>query len=100
MNLTLAERETIILFNEADFDATVYTYNERLKAQAAEYAEQNPGKISGYNVDGTGALHMTLPKSELRILFKKPRSEKQRQVSRDNVRKALESRGISPSPDG
>ncbi len=99
MKLALAERETIILFNEADADASVYTYNERLKEQAAEHAAHNPVKAGQYFIDDTGALHYTLPKSDLRVLFKKPRTEKQRQAALENIQKALGSRRIHQSPD-
>lgn len=100
MGVTMAEQETIILFNEAEATATIYTYNERLKAQIAEYARHNPDKMGENTLDKTGALHCELPKRDLRVLLKKPRSEKQLQASRENVRKMREKLNLSPSAEG
>lgn len=97
MSLSRLEQETIILFNEQESAVSIYTYNERIKAQISEYAHRNPEKMSKNFIDETGALHCELPKSDLRVLLKKPPSEKQRQAALNNVAVMLEKRGIKPN---
>ncbi|MDL2234112.1 molecular chaperone [Ruminococcaceae bacterium OttesenSCG-928-L11] len=99
MNLTQIEKETIILFNEGEPTATIYTHNEKLKAQFAEYTRQYPDVMTHSSVDEHGALHAMLPKTKLRILFRKPRSEKQQQVSMENARRFRERLQSSPSAE-
>lgn len=36
------ERETIIVFNEADDEASIFTFNTDLKKRLAEYAKRFP----------------------------------------------------------
>jgi len=95
MKLTDLERETFILFNEREPAASIYTYNAKLQAQIAEYARQYPDKIGMTLTDTDGLLRCELPKSDLRILLRKPRSEKQLRASRENARKMRE-RLVSP----
>jgi len=99
MSLSRLEQETIILFNEQESAASIYTHNDRLKAQITEYARRNPDKMGKNTLDKNGAVHCELPKSDLRVLLKKPRSEKQLRASRENVRKMHEKLGISPSAE-
>lgn len=99
MSLSLLEQETIILFNERESDAQIYTYNEKLKTRFAEYAAQYPDRISENKTDTSGALHCRLPKKDLRVLFRKPRSEKQIRASQESGRK-LQERASLPMTAG
>ena len=40
--LTKYEKETIILFNEAEPTANIYTYNKALQNRLAKFSKQNP----------------------------------------------------------
>jgi len=46
MKLTKAERETIILFNEEDELAEIYTYNTKLKQKLRKLAKEHPESCS------------------------------------------------------
>ena len=46
MKLTKAERETIILFNEEDEYAEIYTYNTKLKQKLRKLAKEQPEACS------------------------------------------------------
>ena len=97
MNLSKSERETIIRFDERDSDVVIYTYNEKLKVQLAEYAARFPEKVRDRHTDDWGVFCCTIPKQDLRIFLKKPRSDKQIAVSRRNIEKLQELGNIAPS---
>ena len=42
MSITKAEKETVILFDEADARAEVYTHNTKLKNRLARAANKHP----------------------------------------------------------
>lgn len=42
MRLTKYEKETIILFNESEDEASIYTYNAGLKTRLANFNRKNP----------------------------------------------------------
>ena len=46
MKLTKYEKETIILFNEAEDQVNVFTYNVSLKRRLANFSRQYPGFIN------------------------------------------------------
>lgn len=63
MNLTPAEKETIILTSEADETASVYTYDARLKAKLKQLHERFPDKIYPDEKMKYGAVSYIVPKS-------------------------------------
>lgn len=67
MNLTGYEKETIILFNEAELTATVFTYNGRLKRRLAELCKKFPNEFSLEKDDGNGAVTYRCPKKRIQI---------------------------------
>ena len=42
MRLTKSEKETIILFNESEAEASIYTYNTGLKTRLKKFSRQYP----------------------------------------------------------
>ena len=69
--LTKYEKETIILFNEAEPTANIYTYNKALQNRLAKFSRENPkcarlvtacpcGAVS-YEVDKSGCQYALLP---------------------------------------
>ena len=62
MNLTKAERETIILFNEAENTADVFTYSKRLISKLEKLYHKYPNLIHHNIKDFMGAVRYTVPK--------------------------------------
>lgn len=62
MDLTRVEQETIILFNEAEPWAEVYTYNQRLKEKLEGLAQRFPEEIRRKEPDHYGAATFVVPK--------------------------------------
>lgn len=84
------EKETIFLFNEAKKEASVYTYNEKLKAKLEALSQSVPEQVRLKAQDKTGAVIYQLPKTLISI--RKPCSEDERKAARE---RALE-RGLHP----
>jgi hypothetical protein len=85
MHLTKAERETIILFSEADSTATVYTFNTKLKNKLGKLSESHPGKVKLISQDKMGSVTYSIPKNLITV--RTPVSEKQKQLARSNAQK-------------
>lgn len=81
---SLIERETIILFNEAESDAEIYTYNQKLISKLKKHPEIAKLKRS----DDTGAYTFILPKNELSIGLKKHFSGEALEKRQKNMRRA------------
>lgn len=67
MNLTKYERETIILFNEAEDTAEVSTYNRRLQHRLDHLAKEHPGEVKRTKRGACGYTCYTLPKRLIAI---------------------------------
>ncbi len=87
-NVPKEERETIILFNEADDTATVYTFNNALKKRLAAFAEKHPG-LCKLTVDDAvyGSVTYEIQKSRLSIRLVAPYTEERRKAARENAKK-------------
>jgi len=70
----LIERETIILFNEQEKEAEIYTYNIKLINRLKRY----PIVAKLKSKDDTGAYTFIVPKKYLTIVIRNPISEKER----------------------
>lgn len=84
--LTKLEKETVILFNEAEASATVYTYNANLKKKLEDLAGKLPGQVLLLHRDAQGGVSYALPKGC--ISFRPPYSEERRQADRDRALQA------------
>lgn len=88
MKLSNLEKETIILWNEAEKTASVYTYNPALIRQLSELCRTHPGQVcqthpgqvcqTGDN--GWGGLTFSLPKRWLKVAPPRVLSPAQREV--------------------
>lgn len=80
MKLTNYEKESVILFNEADRAASVYTHNaaliRHLTALCGSYPEQ--ARLTGDN--GCGGLTFELPKKWLKVSPPRVLSAAQKEV--------------------
>ena len=80
MKLSGYERETILLFNEAEQAASVFTYNDALKRQLAVLADSYPEQVRKTQDNGFGGLTYELPKKWFKIASPRVLSEAQKEV--------------------
>lgn len=74
------EKETIILSNEAESDAEVYTYNPALQRRLLALCEEHPEQVRKTKESGGGALTFTIPKKWVKIVPPRALSPAQREV--------------------
>lgn len=67
MKLSRTEQETIILFNEAEAAASIYTHNAALCRQLSKLCADYPEQVRQAGDNGHGGLTFDLPKKWLRI---------------------------------
>lgn len=80
MKLSNYEKETIINFSEADKTASVYTYNEALKAQLSRLCADYPKQVRQTADNGCGGMTFELPKKWLKIKPPRVLSPAQKEV--------------------
>ena len=66
MKYTKEERETIIRFDEADLQATIYTCNQRMKNRMKSIQEQHPEEVKLIRED-EHSITYTFPKAWVKI---------------------------------
>ena len=67
MPVSKTERETVILFNEADAAASVYTYNGALKRKLTGLCATRPTEARQTKDDGRGGLTFEVPKRWIKV---------------------------------
>lgn len=87
MRLTKAERETIVLFNEAENTASIYTHNTALKKRLADFAKKYPVLCRLEKMNDEGGVTYVIDKSRMSIRFIAPYSEERRQQAREHALK-------------
>ena len=85
-NLTKYEQETIILFNEEEITASVYTYSGKLKRRLASILESGNPDIQLQTEDKRGGVTYVLPKSWIKVNPKRVISEETRQAMSDRFK--------------
>ncbi len=80
--LTKYEKETIVLFNEAENTANIYTYNTALKNRLAKFSKENPNCAKLITEYPCGAVAYEIDKKRLSIRFTAPYSEERREKAR------------------
>ena len=90
MKLTPAERETIILFDDADSTANVYTHDHRLIEKLKQLHAKYPDKIYPEKKMRHGAVSYIVPKRCVSV--RSPYSEERRKADSERAKKA----GIAP----
>ena len=81
--LTKYEKETIILFNEAEPTANIYTYNKALQNRLAKFSRQNPKCARLVTAYPCGAVTYEVDKKRLSVRFTSPYSEERRAKARN-----------------
>ena len=76
--LTLAERETVILWNEADDTVGIETFSQKLINRLRRAKERSPDHYRVDEPDKYGAVYAEVPKKLLQISFLKPFSDERR----------------------
>ncbi len=77
--LTRAEQEIIVLFNEEEPQASVYTYNRSLKKNLRELSEKFPQNVTLEREDGRGGETFLLPKKWIKVRAPRIVSEEERE---------------------
>lgn len=80
--LTKYEKETIVLFNEAENTANIYTYNTALKNRLAKFSKDNPNCAKLITIYPCSAVAYEVDKKRLSIRFTSPYSEERREKAR------------------
>lgn len=80
--LTKYEKETIILFNEAEPTANIYTYNKALQNRLAKFSKENPNCARLITNYACGAVAYEVDKKRLSIRFTAPYSEERKEKAR------------------
>ena len=80
MKLSNYEKETIILWNEAEKTASIYTHNAALQEQLAALCESHPEQVRRTEDNGHGGLTFELPKKWLKVTPPRVLSPAQREV--------------------
>lgn len=79
MKLTRIEQETIILYNEAEATAEVFTYDQKLLHKLERLAGKYPKRITS-----TGERQYLVPKAC--VLVREPFSEERRKAASDRAK--------------
>ncbi len=68
MKLSNAKRETIVVYNEAEPEAEIFTYNPALQKKLLQLCEERPEKIRRIKKGGPGSMTFQLPKKWVRVV--------------------------------
>lgn len=79
--LTDYEKETVINYNEEEKEASVYTYNKKLKQKLARLAKKYPQQVRLDRDYGYGAVSYLVPRNC--IIVREPYSEEHRMAARE-----------------
>lgn len=90
MKLTPYERETIILYNEAEDTASVYTHDPKLIEKLKRLHAKYPDKIYPDRKEQPGAVSYIVPKRCVGV--RTPYSDERRKADSERAKKA----GIAP----
>ena len=86
MSISKIEQETVILFNEAEANASVYTYNGTLKRKLSGLCSTRPEEARQTKDDGRGGLTFEVPKRWLKVNAGPVYTEEQRQAMKERAR--------------
>ena len=86
MKLSKYEEETVVLYNEAEATASVYTHDPKLKAKLIRLSEKYPDKIVFNTENSSGGVTYTVPKRC--VLIKEPYSEELQKAASERAKTA------------
>lgn len=88
------ERETIVNYNQAEAEASVYTFDPKLIRKLQLFAEKHPDEVRLEEDFGDGAFSYAVPKKCVQI--REPYSKEQRAAARE---RALKNKSRPPKRD-
>lgn len=88
MKLTKIEKETIILFNEAEQTAGISTYNSVLIKRLDGFCNTRPDEIKLISTGSTGCREYELPKKWIKINVGIQLSDEQRAIRSERGKQA------------
>ena len=83
--LSREERETIILYTEADDRAEVYTHNKKMINRLAKLYAERPDEVEKIREADTGAVTYTVPRDWIRVVPKRRVSEEYRAAAAERL---------------
>ena len=86
MKLSKFEEETVVLYNEAQSTASVYTHDPKLKEKLKRLSEKYPEQIIFEKFNSGGGVTYTVPKKC--VLIKEPYSEERRKAASERAKTA------------
>ncbi len=86
MKLSKYEEETVVLYNEAESTANVYTHDLKLKEKLRRLSEKYPHQIVFQEENGVGGVTYTVPKKC--VLIREPYSEERRKADSERAKTA------------
>lgn len=90
MSVSNIERETVILFNEAEDTVSVYTFNPTLKRKLGDFSEKYPAICKKTAEDSLGSVTYSVAKDRLSISLRAPLSEEKKEALRERGKKLFE----------
>ena len=86
MKLSKYEEESVVLYNEAESTASVYTHDPKLIEILKRLSEKYPEKIVFNTENSSGGVTYTIPKKC--VLIKEPYSEERRKAASERAKTA------------
>ena len=86
MKLSKYEEETVVLYNEAQSTASVYTHDPKLKEKLKRLSEKYPEQIIFVKSNSSGGVTYTVPKKC--VLIREPYSEEHRKAASERAKTA------------
>lgn len=90
MSVSNIERETVILFNEAEDTVSVYTFNPTLKRKLGDFSEKYPALCKKTAEDSLGSVTYSVAKDRLSISLRAPLSEEKKEALRERGKELFE----------
>ena len=86
MKLSKIEQETILLYNEEEATASVYTHDPKLREKLKRLSEKYPDKIYPERKEHPGAVSYIVPKSCVSV--REPFSDERRRAASERAKNA------------
>ena len=86
MKLSKLEQETILLYNEEETTASIFTHDPKLKRKLKRLAEKYPEKVYPDRGECSGAVSFTVPKSCVGV--REPFSDERRRAASERAKSA------------
>lgn len=89
MHLTKYEKETIINWNQADGECSVYTFDSDLKRRLAQFAKDYPEHCRLEKTTKEGSATYIVDKNRLSVRLIAPYSEERRKAASERAKRSV-----------